>query len=425
MSDYVNPLTDYSPQMESAEPRYARSFGERSATSVFSEDDELELASELLEVTSEAEFDDFVRGLIGRAGWVLHEPVEPSLENDIGDILKGIAKVALPVAGGVLGGMFGGPPGAALGGSLGSAAGRLFGLELEGLSPEDSEFEVSKQFVRFAGATVKNALQGDPSAARSKTVQQAAWKAARAHAPGLMNVAAGAESRNQQRRGAGQSFSQVSEGDRSMQNNDRVQTGATTTARRVGNSGTMNEEEQMDFAARLMEMESEEEFEGYLGDLISRGAQAAGKFISSPTGQALGGALKDVAKQLLPIAGQAVGTYVGGPTGGQIGGALGSAASNLFEAEAETEEREWEAANIFVKVAVDAVNNVANAHPGANPHEVARHAVAEAARHHAPHVAEAMMNGHRDHHAHGHHGHHRHHTGRWVRRGRTIIIEGA
>ena len=66
---------------------------------------------------------------------------------------------------------------------------RQFGLELEGLSPEDREFEASKQFVRFAGQTVANALQADPSGDPEADAHAAAVDAARIHAPGLMNIA--------------------------------------------------------------------------------------------------------------------------------------------------------------------------------------------------------------------------------------------
>jgi hypothetical protein len=69
--------------------------------------------------------------------------------------LKPLAKAALSIEGRALGTFVGGP----VGGKLASAAGRMFGLELEGLSAEDREFEVARRFVRFASATTKNALE--------------------------------------------------------------------------------------------------------------------------------------------------------------------------------------------------------------------------------------------------------------------------
>lgn len=207
-----------------------------------------------------------------------------------------------------------------------------------------------------------------------------------------------------------------------MHDLDHTQNGSTANSfeSSLSRNGTvMSEEAQMDLAAELMELESEEDFENFLGDLISQGAAAAGKFISSPTGQALGGVLKDAAKQILPVAGQAVGAYFGGPAGSQIGGALGTAASDALEA--ETDDQEWEAANVFVKVAVDTVNNAAEAPAGANPFAVAHDALVEAAKLHAPHLVGTLSNGRR-------HGgeapRHGYRSGRWVRHGRRIIVLG-
>lgn len=185
---------------------------------------------------------------------------------------------------------------------------------------------------------------------------------------------------------------------------------------------------QTQLTAHLMEVASEEELEYFLGDVISGAADAVGKFISSPTGQALGTGLKTVAKQMLPVAGTALGDYVGGPTGGQIGGALGTAAAGMFEM--PSEEAEWEAADTFVKLASDAAKKVAQAPPGANPQAVAKHAIVEAAKVHAPHLVGALTGG--EEHHHGchcgqghHHGHHRHHSGQWYRHGGRIVVVGA
>jgi len=180
------------------------------------------------------------------------------------------------------------------------------------------------------------------------------------------------------------------------------------------------ENEMTELAAELMEVSSEAELDNFIGDLISKAGSAIGKFVGSPTGQALTGALKSAAKQLLPMAGQAVGGYFGGSTGSQIGGQLGSAASGLF---GETEdEQEWEAANTFVKVATDAVKTAAQAPQGANPRQVAQQAVMQAVQTHAPGLlgqqggagAAAGGNG-------AHHGHHKR-TGRWIRKGDRIIV---
>jgi hypothetical protein len=66
-------------------------------------------------------------------------------------------------------------------------AGNALGLELEGLSQEDREFEAARQFVRFAGETVKNALEAPPNTNPFAAAKTAAVEAAREHAPGLLD----------------------------------------------------------------------------------------------------------------------------------------------------------------------------------------------------------------------------------------------
>jgi hypothetical protein len=176
---------------------------ENSESGVFNESEEMELAAELLEVRDEAELEQFLGDLIKKAGSAIGKVVKSPIGQAIGGVLKTAAKKALPLAGTALGGMFGGPLGAQLGGSLANMAGGALGLELEGLSGEDREFEAAKQFVRFAADTVKNAVaqpQSNPVAAAAAAIQQAA----KVHAPGLLGSGAshGATSGHWVRQGA-------------------------------------------------------------------------------------------------------------------------------------------------------------------------------------------------------------------------------
>lgn len=182
--------------------------------------------------------------------------------------------------------------------------------------------------------------------------------------------------------------------------------------------GALSESEQMNLAAQLMGATNEQEFENFLGDLFKKVSGVVGKVIHSPIGQALGGVLKDAAKQILPSAGQALGGLIG-PAGGQIGQQLGSALGGMFET---SEEQEWEAANTFVKLAADATKNAAQAPPGANPQAVAKNAVVEAAKVHAPGLVQTLANG-----ASGRLGAQecRSRTGRWIRHGKHIVLLGA
>jgi uncharacterized protein (DUF697 family) len=185
----MSTLTEYSPQMESFEYEFE---SESESSGVFSEAEEMELAAELLEVTGEEEMEQFLGSLIKKAGSVIGKVVKSPVGKAIGGVLKTVAKKALPIAGGALGAYFGGPLGAKVGSSLGSFAGKAFGLELEGLSPEDREFETARRFVRFSGETVKNATAAPVTADPRHVAMQAAARAAKIHAPGLLSAAAGA-----------------------------------------------------------------------------------------------------------------------------------------------------------------------------------------------------------------------------------------
>ena len=166
-------------------------YGETDAESPFSEVEEMELAAELLEVTEEAELDQFLGNLIKRAGRAAGTFVKSPVGRALGGMLKGAAKKALPIAGRAIGTYLGGPAGGAIGSRLASQAGGLFGLELEGLSAEDQEFEVAKQFVRFAGAATKNAALAPPTANPQGIASAAVTSAAQKLAPGLLRGGVG------------------------------------------------------------------------------------------------------------------------------------------------------------------------------------------------------------------------------------------
>jgi len=152
----------------------------------FGEIEEMELAAELLGVSSEEELDQFLGKLIRKAGKAVGKFAKSPLGGKLLGILKGAAKTALPLVGKAAGAFVGGPAGAAIGGQLAAGAGRMFGLELEGLSPEDQEYEVARRFVRFAGAATRNAATAPPTVPPADAATNAAAAAARRHAPGLL-----------------------------------------------------------------------------------------------------------------------------------------------------------------------------------------------------------------------------------------------
>lgn len=99
--------------------------------------------------------------------------------------LRYTGRQVLTGAGQDIGGRFFGNRGRYYGGRFGNLAADAFGLELEGLSPEDQEFEVARRFVRLAGEATREAMEA-PKMLPPKTVaKQAIKKASVKHAPGL------------------------------------------------------------------------------------------------------------------------------------------------------------------------------------------------------------------------------------------------
>lgn len=184
-----------------------------------------------------------------------------------------------------------------------------------------------------------------------------------------------------------------------------------------GNTGELNEMQELEFAHELLNVANEQELNMFLGKLIKKAGSAVGNFARSSVGQNLVSALKGVAKQALPVAGGALGSALGGPLGGMIGGKLGSAASNLFELELEglsPEDQEYEMARAYVRFANAAANNAASLQQqgATNPQVVLKKALTDAAQEHAPGLLQPTSPK-----------QHIPAQGSWVRRGNTLIIQ--
>jgi hypothetical protein len=209
------------------------------------------------------------------------------------------------------------------------------------------------------------------------------------------------------------------------------------TGNRFGSTGQarygaspLHEEAEMEYAAHLLGVNNEDELEDFLGDLIKGAAKAVGGVIRGPVGQALTGALKSVAKTALPMVGGALGTMIAPGVGTALGSQLGSAVGGMFEMEYEAEEAEFETARRYVQLAAAAAHDAALAPSDIPPAVVAQQAVTSAAERIAPELLPhlAGVNG-----ANGTQGQQGHgavaggtgpHSGRWVRRGRRIILYG-
>jgi uncharacterized protein (DUF697 family) len=192
----------------------------------------------------------------------------------------------------------------------------------------------------------------------------------------------------------------------------------------------LHEVQEMELASELLEITNEEELEEFLGKLFRGVTRAVGGVIRSPIGRALGGMLKNVAKQALPVVGGALGSFVAPGVGTAIGSKLGSMAGNMFELELEgmdREQAEFEVARKYVQLAASAARNAALAPPNVPPQRVAQQAVAAAAQRFAPGLLRTGLPGASPAPAGG--GYYgatsaRPRSGRWVRRGRKIIVLG-
>jgi hypothetical protein len=177
-----------------------------------------------------------------------------------------------------------------------------------------------------------------------------------------------------------------------------------------GQPSAMNEAE---LAAELLTIGSDAELEQFFGKIF-RGISTIAR---SPVGRIIGGALKQAAKTALPTLGAALGSAIPIPgVGTAIGGMAGRALANALEMETQglsMEDREFEVAQGLVRLASAAARNAGGAAPGANPNAVATQAIKAAVANLGTLSRVAVANGGRA------------QSGRWVRRGGSIVILGA
>ena len=354
---------------------------------LFTEMDEMELAAELLEVADEDELDQFLGDLMHKAARAAGGLLRTPQGNALGGVLKGIARKALPIAGAGLNRLAPALNGAG-GKLLSDSASHLFGLEMEGMSAEDQEFEAARRFVHLAGDAVQNVLQATPKLPLAHAVQKAVATAAHHHAPGLLKLAASAPKPS-------------ARNDRWRPPYKRIDAAKAEHADGPATASPFSEAEEMELAAELLELTDEDELDQFLGKLFKK---------------AVGG-IKGLAKKALPFVGGALGSLIPIPgVGTAVGSAVGGAVSKALEMEfagLNDEDQEFETARRVVRVVGSAAQKIAQAQPDADPQTVARNALKAAVQQHVPGLAssngqapEAGVS----------------HSGRWERRGRTIVL---
>jgi hypothetical protein len=156
--------------------------GRPTGSELYDEIPEMELASELLEAQGDQEMEQFFGNLLKKAAGALRSPVGQALTG----VLKTVAKAALPQVGAAIGNRIAPGVGGAIGSKLASGAGQVLGLEMEGMSPQDQEFEAARRMVRLATVAGREATQLPPGLAPSKAAAAALHAAAQKVAPGLV-----------------------------------------------------------------------------------------------------------------------------------------------------------------------------------------------------------------------------------------------
>jgi hypothetical protein len=100
----------------------------------------------------------------------------------LGGVLKNVAKKALPVVGGAVGSMVAPGIGTTIGSKLGSMASGMFELELEAMPAEAAEFEAARRIVRTAASSAHHAAMAQPRpGVNPRTVARAAVAAGARH----------------------------------------------------------------------------------------------------------------------------------------------------------------------------------------------------------------------------------------------------
>lgn len=423
----------------------------------------MEFASRVLEATDEARLRGVLASLLKRAGDAHGVDLDDATTRSLNhQLLDTATRLGMPQLSRLRLAAIRSPQ-VTRGMALLSRAARLLGIELEGLSPEDKEFEVARRFVRVGGESVRQLRRARSRGPRSAAIAVA--RAQRTLAPGLSpdaepEPASGACQGNcscSSCSGAPADIPDNSDRSNAMHDIDHTKSEYLSELDELENdemefsdeydSGELDEMEsdageyysgefdetgspfseieEAELAQELLGLSSEAEMDQFIGKLFKKawsGARGLGQKLGKVAGP-LGGILKGVAKKLLPVAAGAAGTFFGGPAGAAIGSKIGKAVSNALEAEFEgsPEDREFEAAKTFVRVAGTAAQQAANASPSTPPVAAAKSAVINASKDSVKRLRRQRNGG--SNYGGDYHGSGRR-TGRWVRRGNRIILFG-
>jgi hypothetical protein len=168
-------------------------------TEILSENEEMELAMELLSVNQEQELEQFLGSLVKSVGGALKSAgkfVSKNVLPVVGPALKQLAKTALPLAGSALGSFIPIPGvGTMIGRTLGQAAANALEMETAGMDPEQADIEKARRFVKIAASAIADAsaaLQSTPalpgSAPARQIAETAVTNATQRYIPGVASA---------------------------------------------------------------------------------------------------------------------------------------------------------------------------------------------------------------------------------------------
>ena len=269
----------------------------------------------------------------------------------------------------------------------------IFGTELEGLSPEDQEFESARRFVQFADELTRIAARGAPTASPHLLASQADAKQP-GLAPGLARALGPSRAA---RRAVRVCHHHPTGGTKSMHDIDRTQldfqqqpgafragafsrtisAAARSRSRRRSSSRT-NYWRQQRAGTRTVP-----------GRLPQQGGQHRQQYRALADRQAIGGVLKGSPRRPCRWPAARSAAIIGGPLGAQIGSGLANAAGrrSVSRPNARWQRRGWSSTAPVSSCASPPIrrsNAVAAAQSGADPRKAAQSAAMAAANRSLP-----------------------------------------
>jgi hypothetical protein len=140
-----------------------------------------DLTAELLDVVNESELRSFLGRLAAETARASGQPIPRDTARALLPILRRIAERTLPT----LTLAVGDEPRAAASVPIAQAAARVYGLEPEGMSAEDRDFEIARRFVRFAQDALERVVTASAPTTATAAVD-AVVRAGRELAPGVV-----------------------------------------------------------------------------------------------------------------------------------------------------------------------------------------------------------------------------------------------